>query len=63
VDWNGAELVVACMMVIRTVSAGWPAQLLEVNLSFAIGRQIGEHRPFFFESLAGVEDGFVSMRW
>src|SRR5713226_10659250 len=35
------------------------AQLLEVDQSLAIVRQIGDANAFFFESLASVEDGFV----
>src|SRR5260370_14934719 len=35
------------------------AQILEINLSFAISRQIGDASACFFECLAGVENSFV----
>src|SRR5712671_6275590 len=57
---DGAELVVAVHDSDKNgFGPDGAAQLLEVNLSFVIGRQIGDAHAFFFESLAGVEDGFV----
>src|SRR5882762_9815058 len=60
-EWlDGAELVVGVHDSDKNgFGPDGAAQLLEVNLSFVIGRQIGDAHAFFFESLAGVEDGFV----